>query len=147
MEIKNYYDLALHIVTHAFAGKTDKAGKPYINHLEQVAANMPNIGDYGELRAAALLHDLLEYCPEWTAGALRGLFPEYMVATIEALTRRDYEEYATYINRIKEHDWAIRIKIADLRHNMDMSRLPEITENDIARLRKYHKAYKILING
>jgi len=41
---------------------------------------------------------------------------------------------------------AIKVKMADLRHNSDIRRLKGVTEKDIARVAKYHQFYLELQN-
>jgi (p)ppGpp synthase/HD superfamily hydrolase len=142
MELK---DLAFQIADCAFAEKKDKAGKPYMKHLIRVMESVPDWGG-GDLRIAAMLHDILEDCPEWTEGALRCIFSERIVDTIVALTHQDHEMYADYIDRIcaGNDQWVKTIKIADLKDNMDITRLGELSKGDLDRLSKYHAAYKKL---
>jgi len=135
-------EVAKQIVSTAFDGKKDKAGQPYSKHLYRVASTFEkNEGLY----CAALLHDLLEDCPEWTAEALLCFFSKGIVDTITLLTKSKGEDYSEYIRKIGEDDWATRIKIQDLLDNMDIARLPELTEKDISRLKKYHNAYLQLL--
>lgn len=129
-------DTAFQIVSEAFAGKTDKAGKPYIEHLIRVAGYMGS----DELKTIALLHDLLEDCPEWTEEKLDKIFSRRVVMSVVDLTRGK-ESYEAYIDRVIENPWARLVKMYDLIDNMDVTRLSELTDKDIERLRKYHKAY------
>lgn len=75
--------IALNIIETAFAGKKDKAGKPYIDHLKRVAENAKNYfkgSEYvEELEIIALLHDLLEDCPEWTKQHLNAIFKNIII--------------------------------------------------------------------
>jgi (p)ppGpp synthase/HD superfamily hydrolase len=131
------------IIEHAFRDKKDKEGKPYLGHLYRVADGLPN-HDPPWVRDVALLHDLLEDCPEWTAGALLALYPEHVVKAVVRLTRVPDQPYDDYIKQVSECLVAKRVKLLDLRDNMDITRLPELTEKDITRLRKYHEAFKTL---
>jgi (p)ppGpp synthase/HD superfamily hydrolase len=136
--------LAKRIIENSFADKKDKGGQPYIYHLFRVSNKVPTT--YGNvLKIVALLHDLLEDCPEWTDKALLTLFPKEIVDRVVILTRIKNESYDDYIDRIIKDNTCCVIKKADLEDNMDLTRLNEITENDIDRIKKYHKAYvKIL---
>lgn len=142
------FELAVKIIQHAFKDRVDKGGSPYVGHLHRVAGLIANPPHSENVKLAALLHDLLEDCPEWTEGALRALFPASVVDTVVVLTRKKGESYEQYIERIKEDEWATMIKEADLIDNMDLTRLPyeELTDKTIARLKKYHNAYRFLIN-
>ena len=134
-------ELAFEIARNAFKNKTDKGGKPYFEHLVRVAKRFK---DDDFLYPIAILHDLIEDCPEWNETSLRCLFSENIVSTIVVLTKKDNEDYFEYIDRINQSSWAARVKISDLKDNMDITRLKTITEKDFERLSKYLKAYRIL---
>lgn len=142
MEI-NTSDLAFQIARKAFENKVDKGGKPYFDHLHRVAKPFK---EDGLLYPVAILHDLLEDCPEWNEDALRHLFSKNIVDTIVILTKSKKEDYFTYIDRISQCSWATKIKLVDLKDNMDITRLESLEEKDFQRLQKYLKAYKILSN-
>ena len=137
---------ALEIASEAFAGKTDKGGEPYIVHCRTV---MEGVKAYGlPAMSAAVLHDLLEDCSEWTEERLLDEgFAEDIVKLIKTLTKQKGGDYRKYIEGIAENPFASVIKRADLRHNMDITRLPELTDKDIKRIKKYHKAYRYLTDG
>lgn len=134
-------ELAFQIAKIAFEGKIDKGGKPYFNHLVRVAEKFKE-DDF--LYPIAILHDLLEDCSEWNVKSLGCLFSENIVKTIELLTRKSGQDYFDYINEINQSSWANKIKLADLKDNMDITRLENISDKDFQRLNKYLKAYKIL---
>jgi len=135
------YELAYMIAEKAFEKKKDLSGNPYMEHLETVASGFP---DNSEQKTVAILHDLLEDCPEWNEKSLRALFYDSIVNSIVALTKNDDELYTDYIHRVWKDNTAKRVKIADLKHNMDITRLNKITDKDVCRLRKYLEAYKYL---
>lgn len=141
-------ELALQIVTKVFAGKTDLAGEPYLNHIFRVAEGLKEkYKDHpfvDELETVALLHDLLEDCPEWKENHLRALFNTSVVNAVIKLTKSKFETYDHYIQCLSSNWMARAVKIADLQDNMDVSRLPELKEKDIIRLKKYHKSYVYL---
>ena len=134
-------ELAFQIAKIAFEGKIDKGGKPYFNHLVRVAEKFKE-DDF--LYPIAMLHDLLEDCSEWNVKSLSCLFSENIVKTIELLTRKTGQDYFDYINEINQSSWATKVKLADLKDNMDITRLENISDKDFQRLNKYLKAYKIL---
>ncbi len=135
-------DLAFKIIKKAFDGKTDKGGHPYIDHLKRVSDNCPDIGD---VKTVALLHDLLEDCPEWSAKALRTFFTDDVVDSVIALTQGAGQSYKDYIGQVLENEWATIVKRHDLKDNMDITRLTELTQKDFDRLKKYHEAYLRII--
>lgn len=122
------------------AGQTDKAGAPYMKHLEAVADAFSN----DTLQAIAWLHDILEDT-DLDSENLRSFgFPEEIIKTVVDLTRIPGEDYEDYIRRLSHNPLAVQVKLADLHHNMDLSRLPEVTLKDIRRLEKYQKAESFL---
>jgi len=133
--------LAFEIAIKAFEGKTDKAGKPYFEHLVRVAKPFRE-DDF--LYPIAILHDLIEDCSEWNVKSLGCLFNDNIVKTIDLLTRKPNQDYFEYINEINQNSWATKVKLSDLKDNMDITRLKSITDKDFERLSKYLKAYKIL---
>jgi len=134
---------ALRIAAVAFEKRCDKGGRPYMLHCLAVMDGVRQLGCV--VMAAAVLHDLLEDCPDWNAARLREEgFSSELIALVELLTHRSGEEYFTYLGRIAVCPEAKAIKLADLRHNMNLTRLPELTEKALARLKKYHAAYRML---
>lgn len=134
-------ELAYQIANRAFKDKKDLSGHPYFNHLVRVSSEFRENKD---LFQVAILHDLLEDCLEWNEYSLRHLFDEKIVDTIVVLTKNKGEDYFDYIYRIKQNSWATKVKLSDLRDNMNITRLNDLTDKDFKRLEKYLKAYKIL---
>ena len=135
-------DLALKIIKISFRDKKDKAGEPYVNHLVRVSNAVPDYGLNKELKIIALLHDLLEDCPEWSEKALRALFTDDIVDRVVLLTRKPDQTYHEYITEVLKDGWATVVKQHDLEDNMNITRLNDLTQEDFERLKKYHKAYK-----
>lgn len=133
-----YLQKARLIAREAFKNKVDKAGLPYIEHLQAVTRLVESEED--EVRAIAMLHDLLEDCAEWTYDLILGAFNERIADGVRTLTK-GFSRYPHYLSLIKENKDAVLVKIADLRHNMDITRLPNLGDYEIKRLRKYHAAY------
>lgn len=131
---------ALDISLKAHAGQTDKAGAVYVLHPLRIMMQM----DSPEEKIIAALHDVLEDS-HFTAEFLRQQgFPENILSVLDILSRKPGVKYEDYIQRIKQNPTATKIKIADLKDNMDISRLKDITEKDLKRLKKYQSAFKIL---
>ncbi len=130
--------LALEIAESAHRGQTDKGGAPYIWHVRRVSAAVEAHGEAAV--AVALLHDVVEDS-DWTLARLTAAgFPAEIVAAVDALTRRKGEAYAAFIDRAAADPLARVVKIADLRDNMDMGRIPSPTPQDWARREKYERA-------
>ena len=102
--------------------------------------------DYKEVTIAALLHDTVEDTTV-TFEMLEKEFPACAaVEAIKLLTRDKAVPYLDYVKNLKSNPIARKVKLADLRHNSDMSRLPNPTEKDWKRKEKYEKAIQILID-
>lgn len=132
--------LAVKVATEAHAGQVDKGGKPYINHPQTVAASLSNT----EHKIVAYLHDVCEDTPI-TFDDLRNMgFTERIVNSIRLITKSDGVTYEDYLKRVSTDDCARAVKMADIRHNMDISRIPAPTEKDFKRIEKYKKALAFL---
>jgi (p)ppGpp synthase/HD superfamily hydrolase len=131
---------AIILAAGAHRGQVDKAGGPYILHPLRV---MLRLGDEAG-RIAAVLHDVLEDTAI-TLGDLRQAgYGEEVLQALEALSRREGEEYADFIERAARNPLARRVKLADLADNLDAARLPEITERSHERLVRYSAAWERL---
>ncbi len=124
-------------------GQLDKADAPYALHALRVMLDVPEAA-----RIAGVPHDVVEdtYC---TLDDLRQLgFGEEVVATVDALTRRPHENsddaYFAYVKRAASHDVARHVKLADLRDNMDVSRILAMTDADRQRLIRYRQAMALV---
>lgn len=140
-------DTAISIAAVAFEGKFDRGKQPYILHCLYVMYQIPEEDKDG--RIIAVLHDLLEDCPEWTpTRLLEEGFSNSQVEGIQCVTHLDGESYDDYIRRIYHSrvcDFAPRrVKQADLKHNSLITRLKGFRAKDFARMEKYHKAYTYL---
>lgn len=134
---------AAKIAEEAHRGQYDKGGMPYIFHPLHLAEQMPD-----EIKTAvALLHDVMEDT-DMTETELAAQFPPRVMAALRLLTHDKAEDYFDYVRRIRGNPDARAVKLADLRHNSDRSRLlsgADSPETE-ARLQKYRKAIQILIN-
>jgi (p)ppGpp synthase/HD superfamily hydrolase len=93
---------------------------------------------------AAVLHDVVEDS-DWTLEQLRSEgFSEEVLQAVDCLTNRDGETYDEFITRVCASAIARQVKIADLEDNMNVKRIGEITPKDLARIEKYHRAWRIL---
>lgn len=133
---------AFKIVEKAFLDKKDKGGNPYVGHLLDVEGIILKSFSFDHrLRTIALLHDLLEDCPEWTEELLREKFSREIVDAVVVLTKKKGQSYSEYIKGVKSNKLAVIVKMADLESNMNITRLTELTEKDLERLKKYHKSF------
>lgn len=140
MKIINMLNKALQIATQAHANQTDKAGQPYIFHLLRVSEK----GQTQTEKICGLLHDLIEDT-EWTFEQLQQEgFPDEVIQVIKCVTKQQGESYENFISRVAQNPTAIRVKLNDLEDNINIIRLPFLTEKDTERLNKYLKAYHFL---
>ena len=132
---------AIQIAVQAHMGQKDKGGEPYILHPLRIMFKMHTDLE----RMVAVLHDVVEDS-EWTLDHLcdEG-FPDQVLAAVDCLTRRNDEPYEDFVKRVQVNTLARTVKIADLEDNLDISRIPELTDKDIERIRKYQKALDVLI--
>lgn len=134
---------SLAIALRAYAGKTDKAGCEYILHPLRVMSKMKTTGEM----AAALLHDVIEDSDITVEDLLASGIPPEIVAAVECLTKRTGENYEQFIARVKINRIAAAVKIADIEDNINVLRLRELNDSDIARVKKYHAAWNALSSG
>ena len=138
---KPMLEKAIQIAIEAHQGQTDRAGTSYILHLIRVM----NAGQTKNEKICGILHDLVEDTP-WTFEALRKEgFSEEVISALVCVTKQPNETYTHFIERIKKNSLATKVKLNDLRDNMDITRLTFITEEDTQRLNKYLKAYHSLL--
>lgn len=132
---------AIQIAAKAHEGQSDKSGMPYIGHVMRVM----EAGRTVDEKIVGVLHDIVEDT-DWTFESLeREGFTAHIVDAIRCLTKTSEDEpYDEFIIRVQTNPLAVRVKINDLADNMDIRRLKDIVPNDVERLRKYLKAYKIL---
>ena len=133
---------AIEIATEAHKGQYDKAGNDYIGHPLRVM----EMGTTENEKIVGVLHDVVEDT-DWTFEALAAEgFSEEVIAALRCVTKlSENENYDDFIERVKKNPLAVAVKINDLSDNMDIRRLPYLSDNDIKRLKKYLKAYKRLI--
>ena len=131
---------AIEIAVEAHKGQTQKNELPYILHPLSLMLSM----NTDEERIAAVLHDVVEDT-QWTLDALatNGFQPEVLKA-IDYLTHKDGVSYDDYIDQIKLNPIARIVKLADLEDNMNLLRIPDPTDNDLNRLKKYRHAWQTL---
>ena len=144
----NDLERAIEIALHAHAGDTDKAGETYIRHPLRVMEAM----DTERERIVAVLHDVVEDS-EWTFDQIEDEFDKDIRDAVELLTKdedkreqmTDEEYYLTeFVPQAAECEITRKVKRADIEDNIDLTRLPEIDEDDLPRLQKYHKALQEL---
>jgi (p)ppGpp synthase/HD superfamily hydrolase len=133
---------AIEIAVHAHKGQVDKAGRPYILHVLQVMM----FGKTDEEKIVGVLHDVVEDT-HWTFESLeKEGFSQEIIEALKCVTKiSENEHYDAFTERVKKNPLAIRVKLNDLRSNMDLTRLDQLKEKDVERFNRYLKAYNELI--
>ena len=141
MDILRAYKIACQL----HAGQTDKAGRPYIEHLTRVMLRVQMDGGDRFQQIAALLHDSIED-EKTTADELLALgVPSEAVVLVQALTKREEQSYEDYLRGLIGRYRVVTVKMADLDDNSDPERLELLPERQRMRLQaKYAHAWDIL---
>jgi (p)ppGpp synthase/HD superfamily hydrolase len=134
---------AIEIAAKAHAGQLDKAGQPYILHPLRVMLAM----DSDAARVVAVLHDVVEDTPVTPESLAAEGFATEIVAAVEALTRRRGESRMAAAARAAANPLTRRVKLADNADNLDLSRIPNPTERDFARMREYARVRELLLTA
>lgn len=120
-------------------GQYDKGGNPYILHPLKVMHYTRS--EDPEVQMIAVGHDLVEDT-DVTLEYLESLgFSDRVIDGIDALTKRVDETLCDYQKRVKSNRDSVLVKMADIRHNMDVRRLKGLTEKDFKRMENYQKFY------
>ena len=132
---------AIQIATEAHKGQFDKAGREYIGHPIRVM----KMGKTEDEKIVGVLHDVIEDT-DWTFERLEAEgFSQEVINALKCVTKTsENENYDDFIDRVKKNPLAASVKINDLTDNMDIRRLPYLSDKDVKRLKKYLKAYKRL---
>ncbi len=131
---------ALKLCFEAHKNQLDKSGMPYVFHPFHLAEQMTDEAT----TITALLHDVVEDT-DITFDDLEKLgFGDEIIEALRLLTHNDATPYMDYIVRIKSNPIAKSVKLADLKHNSDLSRLDTIDEYALVRNEKYKQAIKLL---
>ncbi|HXV43018.1 MAG TPA: HD domain-containing protein [Anaerolineae bacterium] len=136
-------DKAILIAAQAHLGQKDKMAAPYILHPLRMMLGFKSEAEM----IVAVLHDVVEDNPDWSFERLRQEgFSEEIIQAVDHLTRRQDETYEEFTARAAQNPLARQVKIADLEDNMDIKRYRNLTEKDMERLARYHRAWLKLSN-
>ena len=128
-------DKAIELARVAHKGQVDKGGHPYINHPLRVMNTVETV----EEKIVAVLHDAVEDSDLTTDDLRSEGFSEEIVCAIAAITKLEGEKRKDYLKRVMNNPIALKIKIADMNDNADISRIPNPTDKDRERTRIYKK--------
>ena len=135
---------AIEIAVSAHKGQLDKGGNPYILHPLSVMMAL----DLEDEKIVGVLHDVIEDNEEWTFEKLE--IEGFSLSVIDALKSvtklSENEDYDDFITRSIGNEIGKKVKMADLRHNMDVSRIDKVGERDLDRLNRYQLAYARILD-
>lgn len=131
---------ALVISFNAHKNQTDKSGMPYVYHPFHLAEQMDD--EYST--CVALLHDVVEDSETTLDDLTAAGFPKEVTEAIRLMTHDDSVPYYDYIEMISKNPLAAKVKLADLRHNSDLSRLDVVDGKALQRAQKYEKSIYLL---
>ena len=136
------------IATNAHYGQFDRGGQPYILHCLKVMHYAKTEDE--ELQCIAVGHDVIEDTKTTYQDLRDAGMSDRVIKGITALTKLPGQTLDEYKVGVFANEDAMRVKLADLRHNSDIRRLKGITEKDLERMKKYHQFYielKERLNG
>jgi len=131
---------ALALCFEAHKDQKDKSGLPYVFHPFHLAEQMED----EDTTIVALLHDVIEDTEYTIEDLQKAGFTQNVISAIALMTHNPQMPYMEYVRAIKSNPIARAVKLADLRHNSDMTRLDIITQRDEERAQKYLDAIVIL---
>lgn len=144
-------DVAIAFAVEKHSGVKDKGGCPYILHPIHVMMEMKKDGASTEELIVAISHDVVEDNEDVTLDTYREMgFSETVIDGIDSVTKRDGEEKRDYIRRCSRNAIGRKVKMKDIKHNMDITRLKnrsELREKDLLRMAEYAWAYDYLVGG
>ena len=131
---------ALKLCFDTHKDQVDKSGMPYVFHPFHLAEQM----DDEMSTVCALLHDVVEDS-EMTFDGLSDMgFPSEVIEVLRLLTHEDEVPYMDYVREIKDNPVARKVKLADLKHNSDSTRVDQVDDRMLRRWEKYREAIRIL---
>ena len=131
---------AINVMYQAHQGQMDKGGFPYCFHPYQVAQGMDD-----EISCTcALLHDVVEDTDLTFEDLAEMGFPAEVIDVLKLLTHRESVPYMDYVRNLADNPVARKVKLSDLHHNSDLSRINEVTEKDLERIKQYKEAIAFL---
>jgi len=134
---------AIEIAVTGHRSQRQKDGSPYVLHPLTLMHRVHDV----EAKMAAVLHDVVEDTEFTIEDVAAEGFSAAVIDALRLLTHDDGSDYFDYIDRIATNPLATKVKLADLEHNMTVTRIVELKQRDLDRLAKYHRAHTILTNS
>lgn len=136
----NQLEKAIAIALRVHEGQTDRYGQPYILHPLFVMLQMESEAEM----TAAVLHDVIEDSETTLADLRQEGFSGEVLEAVRLMTHDETDSYEAYVRKLKPNPMARKIKLADLRHNMDIRRMDRVRTADTERLERYRSAWESL---
>ena len=133
--------LAIKISFEQHKDQKDKTGLPYVYHPFHLAEQMNDENS----TCVALLHDVIEDTDMTFEDLEQYGFNQEIINALKLLTHDENVPYMDYVKEIKNNEIAKKVKLADLKHNSDLTRLDAINEYDLERVKKYQQAIEYLL--
>lgn len=140
--MKNLLDVAIQIAVLAHHGQVDKANKPYILHPLRVMFSL----DTEKEKIVGVLHDVIEDTSITYKCLRNNGFDNEILEAVKSVTRDKNETYDKFIDRVKLNPIGVKVKLADLNDNMDLTRISNPTKKDYERMKKYKNAKEKLLH-
>jgi (p)ppGpp synthase/HD superfamily hydrolase len=128
---------AIQIAATAHSGQTRKNGTPYILHPLRVMLRQSS----EQAMIVAVLHDVVEDTEVTMEKLVAAGFAPAVIEALGLLTHAESTAYEAYVQAIASNELARSVKLADLEDNMNLSEIPEVTDEDLTRTAKYHRAW------
>jgi len=129
-------DMAIALASQTHMGQKDKGGSVYILHPLRVMMQMENEDE----KIVAVLHDVVEDSSLTFDDLKNQGFSDDIINALKCLTKEKGEDYEAFIERVSQNRLATKVKIEDIKDNIDVTRLKTINEKDLERIQKYHNA-------
>lgn len=135
---------AIEIAASAHKNQADKGGSPYILHPIRVMMSL----DTEDEKIVGVLHDVVEDSDVWNFKRLREEgFEENILSALKSVTKlSEDEDYRQFIKRAGQNEIGRNVKIADIKDNLDVTRIGALNEKDLLRINKYKEALLFLEN-
>ena len=134
---------AIEIAVNAHKGVTDKGGNPYIVHPLRVMMSLKSDNE----KIVGVLHDVVEDAEDWDFERLKeeGFSKEILDGLRSVTKTSEEEDYNEFVQRALTNEIGRAVKIADIRDNLDVTRIGELRQKDMNRLNKYKNALNVLL--
>jgi len=133
---------AIEIAVSAHKGVFDKGGNPYILHPLRVMMLLTTKDE----KIVGVLHDVVEDSEDWDFDKLKAEgFSDTVLDSLRSVAKfSEDEDYDAFIQRGLDNSIGRAVKIADIKDNLDVTRIGELKDKDLKRLNKYKRSLKTL---